>query len=422
MALILIVAFLPSALNMARLLSGEDGNGIWAYRAVFFAIECALVFVVMRMLVAWNDGRPIYMLLCAACLSLLFATKETAFITIGVLLLACLSTWLWRMIRRKIGPATETPESDDELTLHSFMTATGSSPDRLLLASACAVLFIYLWILFFSSFFTNWEGIRASLEAYSLWTRTGSKDHTQNGTWAYLTWGMKIESPVFLLAAIGSVAALIWARNRFAVFAAFWSGGILAAYTLIPYKTPWLAISIILPMCLVAGYGLNELLRARSATIRVGAVLLAGAAATVASYQSYQLSFVRYDDDTMPYVYAHTRRDLLNLIERISYYAEKSGKNADAEIQVVSPDYWPMVWYLKDYNHANFHGRLVDADNAEMIIAKKNEQDEEIIRRFSANYLYCGTYQLRPGVDLVLLVRRDLADSDAKEIYRVKGY
>ncbi len=36
-----------------------------------------------------------------------------------------------------------------------------------------------------------------------------------------------------------------------------------------------------------------------------------------------------------------------------------------------------------------------------------------------ANYKYIGTYPLRPGVDLMLLVRKDLADADAKEIYTI---
>ena len=48
---------------------------------------------------------------------------------------------------------------------------------------------------------------------------------------------------------------------------------------------------------------------------------------------------------------------------------------------------------------------------AEMIVAKKRDQDAEITRRYSANYKYVGTYPLRPGVDLVLLVRRAIADN-----------
>ena len=112
----------------------------------------------------------------------------------------------------------------------------------------------------------------------------------------------------------------------------------------------------------------------------------------------------------MPYVYAHTKREFLDLVSEINRYSEKSGKGQNAKIQVVSPEYWPLVWYLKDNPQALFHGRTAPADKAEMIIAKKGDQDSDVARRYSTEYEYVGTYGLRPGVDLVLLVRKDLSD------------
>ncbi len=76
-----------------------------------------------------------------------------------------------------------------------------------------------------------------------------------------------------------------------------------------------------------------------------------------------------------------------------------------------------MPWYTRDYPQANYHGKIVPASTAEMIVAKKDEQESEISEQYSAHYKVAGTYPLRPGVDLLLLVRRDLADADAKELY-----
>jgi hypothetical protein len=139
----------------------------------------------------------------------------------------------------------------------------------------------------------------------------------------------------------------------------------------------------------------------------------------VLAYQSYELNFVDYDDEDRALIYAHTDREFHDMVDRIEYYAEKSGRGKEAKIEIVSPDYWPMVWYLRDYKQANFHGRLVDATDAEMIVAKKNDQDTDVIRKYSARYMLVGQYHLRSGVDLVLLVRKDLADGDAKEVYRI---
>jgi uncharacterized protein (TIGR03663 family) len=420
LTLILLVCFLPSTLNLVAVIGGDSGAAIWAFRAAFFLVECVIVFFVVKSLVSWDNGRPIYFLLASASAVLLFATKETAFITLGVTLIACGCVWLWR----KIFPAFmwDIPTDDlteGELSFRRFTQNFGTGPERIFLIAAAAAIFVYLGILFFSSFFTYPGGIKGAFEAYAIWSKTGSKEHTQNGMWAYLIWGMKIEAPLFILSAIGIFISLLKARHRFALFAAFWTLGMFAAYTLIPYKTPWLALSFLLPMCVIGGYGINELVASKNVGAKMAGSALGLVSLIVMTYQAYDLNFVRYDDDRMPYVYAHTRREFLDLIGAIDRVAERSGKGKEAVIQIVSPDYWPMVWYVKDYPHANFYGKMVDPDNAEMIVAKKNEQEGEAIRRFSANYVYEGSYTLRPGVELMLLVRKDLADPDAEQLYKI---
>ena len=417
--LILLVCFLPSTLNLANYLGSRSETALWAFRAGFFIIEIALVVTVMRMLMTWNNGRPIYLLLASACTSLYFATKETAFITLGTMLIACGCVYVWKRIYRPDRTFDDSYAIDDSfLKWPNFREAVGGRTDLLLILAAAAAIFIYLGVLFFSSFFTYPDGVKAAFEAYALWTKTGSKDHTQNGMWAYFEWGFQSEAPIFILSALGTLVAFVRAKHRFAMFAGLWAFGLLAAYTIIPYKTPWLALSFLLPMCLVAGYGIDRLAASKNASLRTLAVILAGGAAAWLGYQSYQTNFVRYDDEDTAYVYAHTKREFLDLINEIDHYAEKSGKGKDAKIEIVSPDYWPMVWYVKDYKQANFHGRLVDTTDAEMIVAKKDEQDAEVIRRYSSRYEYIGSYALRPGVDLVLLVRKDLAD-DGQELFRL---
>jgi uncharacterized protein (TIGR03663 family) len=419
MAVILLTCFLPSTLVLASRIAGDNSAVLWAMRGLFFIIEASLVFFVLRMLMSWNGGRPVYFLLAAACVALMFATKETAFITLGTLIIALICVFVWRRIRR---PAVEEPEADIKdsgLNWKNFATAIDSGNDLILLIIAGCALAAYLIVLFFSSFFTYAEGIQGFYQAYAIWTKTGSKEHTQNGMWAYIKWGFRMEAPLFILSALGFVIALVRSRHRFALFSGFWAFGLLAAYTLIPYKTPWLALSFLLPMCIAGGYAIGQLAAGKSNASRFAAVALGIAAAAVMTYQTYELNFVRYDDDQMPYVYAHTRRDFLDMMREIDHYAEKSGKGKEAQIDIVSPDYWPMVWYTRDYTHANYWGKMVDVKDADMIVAKKRDQDDEIIRRYSAGYEYVGSWDLRPGVELVLLVRKDLADPNAEDLYRL---
>lgn len=422
MTSLLLICFSPSVFNLSGLIGLENEKAIWLVRLGFFLIEAVLVFFVMRMLMSWNEGRPIYLLLASACAVLLCATKETAFITVGTMLIACICVWLWRKIYRGIvGELKENDLEKVELTWSRFRAALGNSTDLILIIVAALVVFIYVGVLFFSSFFTYPEGVIGWFKAYAIWTKAGTKEHTQNGMLAYLKWGMKVESPVMILSAVGTLIALIKARHRFAIFTGFWAFGMFVAYTIIPYKTPWLALSFILPMCIVAGYGVGEMLRSRDVVVKILGGMIAIMATGILGYQSYDLNFVRYDDEDMGYVYAHTKRGFHDLIKQIEHYAEKSGKGKDATIEIVSPDYWPMPWYLNDYDHANFHGHFVDANTSEMIVIKKDEQDAEAITRYAAHYKYVGTYPLRPGPDLRLLVRKDLADADARDMFLMEG-
>lgn len=494
MTLLLLICFLPSTLNLAGAIAGQNTTALWSLRAGFFIIEAILVFLVMRMLLAWNNGTPIYLLLASASVILLFATKETGFITIGTMLIACVCIWMWRGLIRvdlveknkyvfiflghlvvlagalyyrakitegaKLFYETFLPDGkpqqfwvftgivavmvaafaawivflirldkDDgtpldepiELTWSSLRNKLGGAPDLWLLIASAAVIFIYVGVLFFSSFFTHWDGVAGSVKAYLEWGKTGSKDHTQNGVLAYVRWLWRVEAVIIILSVLGTLIAVFKAKHRFAMFTGLWGFGLFAAYTIIPYKTPWLALSFLLPMCIISGYALRELLRSANIANKILGGFLAAIATGVLVFQTYELNFVRYDDNDMPYIYAHTSREFLEMIKQIEYYAEKSKRGRDATIEIVSPDYWPMVWYMRDYKKANFHGNLIDANVAEMIVAKTHDQDDEVIRRYSAHYKYVGTFALRPGVDLVLLVKKDLADPNAKELYTIES-
>lgn len=417
MVLTLLVCFLPSVFNLANAISGGNQLALWSLRGGFFLIEVVLIVFVMRMLLSWDEGRPIYLLLASVSVVMLFATKETAFITIGTMVIACFCVAMWRKIYFwNIGKIGEDDLSPVALVWSNFKSKLGNSLNRNLIIVSVVAIFIYLGILFFSSFFTYPEGVQKAFEAYALWTKTGSKDHTQNGSWAYMKWMGRVEMPIMILTVIGGLIALVKARHRFAIFTAFWAFGITMAYSIIPYKTPWLAVSFLLPMCIIAGYGIGELLRAADFNQRAVGVILASAATLVLSYQTYDLNFVNYDNNDKPYIYAHTNREFLDLIGRIEYYAEKSGKGKEATIEIVSSDYWSMPWYLKEYKNARFVGQANDVNSAEMIVAKKPDQDAVILEKYSAHYKVAGEFPLRPGVDLYLLVRKDLAEDDAVKI------
>ena len=413
--LLFVVCFLPPVLRLATKIADGNSTTLWSLRIGVTILEAILIGSVIFMLIKWRDGRPIYLILASACVALMFATKETAFITLGTMLIAIGCVWIYQ----KINKPTPSDDESETISFAAFGEALGIGADRWLLIVAVAVTFIYVFILFFSSFFTYPEGVNRAFEAYAAWANTGRKDHVYKYL-EYYDWGKNFEGPIMLLSVLGTAIAFIKARHKVAMFTGLWAVGLFAAYSIIPYKTPWLALSFLLPMCIVAGYGIDQLFRSSSVAPKIVAGVLAAASVGFLAYRSYDLAFVHYDDNSKTYVYAHTYRSFLDMIREIDHYAEKSGKGRDAAIDIVSPDYWPMVWYVKDYPNAVFHGMMIEPKRSEIVIAKKDAQDEEIIRKYSADYRLVGIFPLRPGVDLVMLVRKDLAGPDAKELYQIE--
>ena len=96
LAILLAACFIPSGLSIATYFSGDNTTALWAFRIAIIIVEIVLISIVLKSLLEWRAGRPIYLILAAASTALLFATKETAFITIGTMLIATVATRIWQ--------------------------------------------------------------------------------------------------------------------------------------------------------------------------------------------------------------------------------------------------------------------------------------------------------------------------------------
>ena len=123
----------------------------------------------------------------------------------------------------------------------------------------------------------------------------------------------------------GALIAVWRANNRLAVFLSLWSFGLLAAYSLVGYKTPWISLNFVVPLALTSGYTLDVVYQ-KLREFRQPRLLVVFAVLIVAfcGYQLYQLNFVHYDDDQLPYVYAHTKRQMLAMLDEIDSIAQKN--------------------------------------------------------------------------------------------------
>jgi predicted membrane-bound mannosyltransferase len=142
----------------------------------------------------------------------------------------------------------------------------------------------------------------------------------------------------------------------------------------------------------------------------------------VSVYQTIDLNFVNYDNDKgyYVYVYAHTTRGLLDLVKQVDEIAAKED-GVTTGISILSPDYWPLPWYLRNYTRVGYYGRPA-ATSEPMIIVNANQQ-AETDATYGAAYEQVrsnapdGSFDLRPGVRLLLYKRREFLMGQLKHPY-----
>ncbi|HKV06791.1 MAG TPA: flippase activity-associated protein Agl23 [Thermoanaerobaculia bacterium] len=289
--------------------------------------ETYLVFFTLALVVAvsvgMETGRSGAFLLAAAAAGLMFTVKETALLSVATLAGAAGVVW-----RR--GP--------------------GMSRRTLLGAGA---VFAGIWILLFTSFFTNPGGIVDSVRAFLLWAGKGiegSGGHIRS--WDFFARLLfTFETPLVLCALAGAFLA-VRRRDRFGLFCALWTAGQLAIYSALPYKTPWLVLNVVVPAALTAGVLFREI------PARAGFLLAFALAWT--GWRAVDVSFLRYDDDQIPLIYAPTDRDLRNLLAFVDGVAERSPEGKGITVKLLSPHLWPLPWYFRGYPNAVYRRRLAD--------------------------------------------------------------
>lgn len=367
--------------------------------------------------VRYVDGRRIrWLALVAASLGLLFATKETSIITLPTLLLALAAAFGFDLLRNGGSPRP----------WRSLLSESWPSRNH---AFAGLLIFFLINLVLYSSFFSHPGGLADAIRSPWRWTGRSGTEHVK-GFWYYLAILIKLELPLLLAATTGGLL-ILWRGTRFWYFVAAWASGMFLAYSLIGYKTPWLVINTLIPMALLAGHSLQRLYDLAGGTISRVVLLLplmAGLAFSahitrVINIDHYddnhnltgffagygrRFNLALYQDELVGYVYAQTDRELRGLLSLIAHETSMAGD--DKGIYVASPDYWPLPWYLRHHLTVDYRGMLPELDSTgnptighRFIIARTDQLDSLV--NATAYRVSPTSYHLRPGVNLVLLVR-----------------
>lgn len=330
-----------------------------------------------------EDRRDRDLVLAALALSLMLTVKETAALTLGSLGIGALVAWL----------AAGRPP------LPRASSRTGG-----IVALALAVPYVLLY----TSFFTNPAGLVDSFRAYLPWTEKGFEGAGHEKPWPYFLRLLAQFEPLALAGGVLGSATALWRRDPFGIFVAVAWMVQLAAYSAIPYKTPWLVMNMVLPMALSTGLLFRELEgRPIGGAVRAAIAAAGLLAVTWTASKAVDVSFLRYDDERLRLVYVQTHRELRDLMALIEGAAARSPQGKGLAIRFYTGNRWPLPWYLRDYTGVLYTNEVSPIPEGDVLVCDP-DQASTLRRRLRGKYLR-KEYTLRDKVKLVVYVRPSLS-------------
>ena len=122
----------------------------------------------------------------------------------------------------------------------------------------CAAIFGVVWVLLYSTFFTNPLGIGSGIwQSLGYWIVQQDVARGNQPIYYYLVITPLYEFLPLVFAVAGGV--FYWRRrDRFGLFLVFWCGSTFLLYTYITEKMPWLLVNLALPLIVLAAKFLGE--------------------------------------------------------------------------------------------------------------------------------------------------------------------
>jgi hypothetical protein len=322
--------------------------------------------------------------------------KETYTIHAGSLALAAGVFALWG----KVSPVRPPAEGAKE---------RGWSKQDAWTAGAVAA---FLLVFFYSGNFLHPPGLLGPFQALIEWTKTGAAGNGHeketydllplvNYYWLALL--ARYEWPA-LIGLVWSVR-YAWPGPAVPRLLAILGGGVLLAYSLVPYKTPWCIAAIMWPWFLFFGAAVTA---AGKRWTNVLAVLVLAASLA----QAIRLNFFRFEADHEPYVYVPTFRAIGKFTGPLVELAAADPRRHLTEGAIYLESYYPLPWVLGSFPNIGYHGGVVPKELPDAQFHVIEEEKADALRtRLGPDYEELR-FKVRSGVDdCVVFLDPELAEA-----------
>jgi uncharacterized protein (TIGR03663 family) len=338
----------------------------------------SMMVLIWGVLGLWKDGGKRDLAVTVSGVTLMLLLKETAVIHLACLVIAagCLLLWQRLVPSRPALPLVRQEWSGRDLLRYCLIA-------------------VVLLLFFYSGNFFNWQGVPDFFRAYLKWFQTGTgaggheKTDFQFRTFGFLNWYwlslmVRYEWPALL--GVLYALRLAWPAPAMVRYLAIYAIGVLLAYSIVPYKTPWCILSILWPFALLFGCALVELWDQRRLRIPV-AVL--GTLLLIASlFATLRLNFRHSTDPKEPYVYVQTQPEISVLTEPVLALVKRDPRNLSMAGEIILESYYPLPWTFGEFTRIGYYEgkKTPEALDGDFIVALTSDQ-KLIERRLKEPYL-----------------------------------
>jgi len=332
----------------------------------------------------WREGHRRYLAMAVGAITGMILTKETYILHVGSFALAGLVLAGWQLVFPSRPPA---PLARQEWKWK----------DMLCLLGLAAIVIVF----FYSGTFRDFRALKGLVDTYAAWFSTGveaagheKKDYDfgpLNFYWVALM--ARYEWPALL----GFVACFryVFSSDARIRYTAIMGGGVLLAYSLVPYKTPWCIISVIWPFPLILGAWLWPQGVQTHRRLRLIASIILLTASLIASIR---LNFFHFTDENEPYVYVQTHQDVSVLTEPLAQKAKADPTFLHSRGVILLDSYYPLPWIFGDYTAIGYYDTAKEPEklSGTFIVCEK-EKAERVESKLVGQY-YRREFRLRDGM------------------------
>ena len=322
---------------------------------MLLAAFTAMLFWAMTGYALYQEGigkikRGTWAILAGIAAGLAFSTKETSILTFLAVVCSAATVCLMRRLS------------------HHGNTCTRDLKPKQSYAILAIAGFALTATLLYSSFATNWQGVyNAFVSAPLSYMHRAAGDAVSEGAayhvhpwWQYLKWlfgsstflaayvlmGILYGSSVLLRVKNGAIASRQPIATAFAATMCY-SLILTLAYSSIPYKTPWCALQLHLPILLSAflGFAMWSSLKKSNLIVTAFFTMALLCHNCVLSAKMWH----EPDSKKIPYNYASASpqvKDMAKLVKDIVSEKQMSG-NTFIAVAIPSEDTWPLPFYLR---------------------------------------------------------------------------